>query len=96
MVELDVTIGRSDHPDDDRITEPVECRIDVDVVPRKGEVLELPWPLDADTPGRAKATVVGVWHTWIEGDLIDVDGRILVLRTHLTAKLWAIDLDQDW
>lgn len=95
-MEVDVTIERSDHPDDDRLTDPIVCRIEVDVLPREGEILELPWPLAADTPGRAHARVEMVEHVWIEGDYHDNDGLILVLRPRLTAKLWDIDIDEDW
>ena len=96
MVEIEVTIQRSEHPGDDRLVETITCRIDVDVVPREGETLELPWPLYARTSKRVTATVDLVTHSWIGGDLVDGDELILVLRPSLVATLMDIDLDEGW
>ena len=98
-MEVWLVLQRSEHPDDRRLTGPTELPIDVQAVPREGEYLELPWPLQgrSRTTERVRAHVDDVEHFWIEGDLHDNDGPIPVLRVRLTATLLDPDItDGPW
>lgn len=92
-------IQGSEHPDDRRLPREVEVWLKFDVLPRTGEVVELPWPLPPYT-GRVRhrvyAHVTMVEHVWCEGDEWDGDECFPLLVPRLYLELRDLDLDGDW
>jgi hypothetical protein len=69
-----VELHPSGHPDDRRLTESHQIELEVEAVPRVGELLCLPWPIqDLDRPvgPPLQARVTAVEHRW--SDLDDQD-----------------------
>jgi hypothetical protein len=93
-MRVSVTLERSEDPDDRRLPEPLDFEVEVPVLPRAGEHLELPWPLAATRPTRrVLAQVMMVEFSW---PMIDADApgpeRVPVLVPRITAMLWDPDI----
>jgi hypothetical protein len=95
-----VSITHSDHPDDRRLPQPAEIAIEVDVLPREGEYLYLPWDvgskLPAPDPGATiMAIVESVDHAWHRLDAETTpDGPVPILSPHLEVVLIEPDISE--